>query len=188
LERTRVAAPIQKQDRLFLPFEPPCDRFLELRRKNRRATLLAHLQAHIDDANNRHFFIVRACRHRQQSVFAALGVIKTLERRRSRTEHDGRSFHLPANDCNIARVVTRRFFLFVRVLVFLIDDDQAERLDRRKNRRTRADHNAGATLADFVPFIMAFAGRKMTVQNCDQRLQRTGIEAGLETLDRLRRE
>jgi len=36
--------------------------------------------------------------------------------------------------------------------------DKSERLDRRKNRRTRPDDDARATLANLVPFIMAFAG------------------------------
>jgi len=41
--------------------------------------------------------------------------------------------------------------------VFLVHDDKAERFDRRKNRRSRANDNASAALADFVPFIVAFA-------------------------------
>src|SRR5262245_51794970 len=74
------------------------------------------------------------------------------------------------------------------MLVFLIDNDQAQWIDWRENGRACADDDAGAALANLVPFIVAFAGGKMAVQNSDQRLQRAGTESGFETLDRLRRE
>ena len=74
------------------------------------------------------------------------------------------------------------------MLVFLVHDDQSQRIDRRENGRARADDDAGAALADFVPFIVPFAGGQMAVQHGHQRLQRAGTEAGLEPLDRLRRQ
>ena len=55
-------------------------------------------------------------------------------------------------------MVARGLLLLVRVLVFLVHDDEAERFDRRKNCRTRADDDARTALADFVPFIVTFAG------------------------------
>ena len=70
--------------------------------------------------------------------------------------------------------------------MLLIDDNQAERIHRRKNRRARANNNPGAALANFVPFIMAFAGRKVTMQHGYERAQGPRAEAGLETFDCLR--
>ena len=70
-------------------------------------------------------------------------------------------FHLAAHDGDVARVVARRFLLFVSVLVFLVHDDEAERFDRRKNRRARADDDARAALPNLVPFIVPFAGGQM---------------------------
>ena len=74
------------------------------------------------------------------------------------------------------------------MLVFLIHDNEAERLNRRENRRTRADDDAGAALPDFVPFIMAFAGGQMAVQNGNERLQFTGTESSFKSFNRLWRQ
>ena len=63
--------------------------------------------------------------------------------------------------------------------MLLVHDDQAQRIDRRKNGGSRPDDNAGAALADFVPFVMAFPGGQMAVQDGHQRLQRAGTEAAL---------
>ena len=116
--------------------------------------------AHVHDADVRHFLVIHALRQFKQRVFALFAIVITFERRRGRAEHDDGVFHLAAHDGHVARVVARRFLLLVGVLVFLVHDDEAERFDRRKNRRTRADDDAGAALANFVPFIVAFAGGK----------------------------
>ena len=85
-------------------------------------------------------------------------------------------------------MVAGRLLLLVGVLVFLVHDDQAERLDRRKDGRARADDNARAALANLVPLVMPLAGGQMAVQHRHQRLQRAGAEPRLEALDGLRRE
>ena len=72
--------------------------------------------------------------------------------------------------------------------MFLVHDDQAERVHRREDRRTRADDNTRASLTNLVPFIVAFARGQMAVQHRDERLQRPGTEARLEPLDGLGRQ
>jgi len=74
------------------------------------------------------------------------------------------------------------------MLVFLVHDDEAERFDGRKNRRTRAMTMRARALAYLVPFIVAFAGGQMAVQDRHERLEFAGTEPRLESLDRLRRE
>src|SRR2546425_11537525 len=49
-------------------------------------------------------------------------------------------------------MIARRFLLLVAVLLLLIDDDQAEIFERRKNGRTRADHDARLAVAHAPPF------------------------------------
>ena len=49
--------------------------------------------------------------------------------------------------------------------MFLIHDNQPKWFDRRKNCRTRADHTLARPCRILLPFIMTFAGRKMTVQH-----------------------
>ncbi len=124
------------------------------------ALFLVRGLAHIHDADVRHFLVVHALGQFEQREVAAFAVVKTFERRRGRAEHDDGMFHLAAHDRDIARVIARRFLLLVSVLVFLVHDDEAERFDRRKNRRARADDDARPALPDFVPFVVPFAGAK----------------------------
>ena len=148
----------------------------------------AHGLAHIHDAHDGHLLVVRPLGQLQQRVFALAAVVVALQRGRGRAEHDRRPFHLAAHDGHVARVVARRLLLLVGVLVLLVHDDQAQRLDRRKDRRARADGDPRAALADLVPFVVPLAGGQMAVQHRHQRLQRTGAEPRLEPLDGLRRE
>ena len=188
LQRGGVAAPVQEQDDLLLAFEPLGDGLLELRREDRNAFALAQRLAHVHDAHHRHLLVVGPLEHLQQRVFALGAVVVALHRGRRRTQHHRRPFHPPAHDGHVARVIARRLLLLVGVLVLLVHDDQAQRVDRRENGRAGADDDAGAALADLVPFIVALAGRQMAVQHRHQRLERAGTEPRLEPLDRLRRQ
>src|SRR5438876_7562029 len=85
-------------------------------------------------------------------------------------------------------MIARSFLLLVGMLVFLVHNDEAERIDRREDRRARADDDAGTALADLVPLVMPLAGGKMAVQDGDQRLQLPGTEPGLEAFNRLGRQ
>ena len=183
-----IAAPIQKQDGLLASIKALGDGLFELGRKYGNRASLPHRLAHIHNAHDRHFLVVGPFEHLEKSVFSPGAVIKTFQGRGRRAQDHGGLFHLASNDGDIAGMVARRLFLFVSVLVLLIHNDQTQRIDRRKNRRAGADDNAGASLPDFVPFIMAFAGREMAVQNGYQGLHPAGAEARLESFDSLRGE
>ena len=58
--------------------------------------------------------------------FPIVGVVITLQRWRGAAENDHAFFDLRAHDCDIARVIPRRFLLFVGGFVFFIDNDQSE--------------------------------------------------------------
>ena len=72
--------------------------------------------------------------------------------------------------------------------MLLVHDDEAERLDRRENGRTRADDDARPALADFMPLVVPLAGGQMRMQHRYERLQFAGAEPRLEPLNRLRRQ
>ena len=55
-------------------------------------------------------------------------------------------------------MVAGRLLLFVGMLVFLVDDDQPQRVHRSKHRRTGPDDNPSAPLPDLVPLVMTFPG------------------------------
>ena len=81
----------------------------------------------------------------------------TLQRRRGASQNHDAFLNLRAHDGDIARVIARRFFLFVGGLVFFIDDNQPEIFQRREHRAAGADDDARAAGMDFVPFIVPFA-------------------------------
>ena len=85
-------------------------------------------------------------------------------------------------------MIAGRLLLLVGMLVFLVHDDEAQRVHRRENGRARADDDACAALANLVPFIMALAGGQMAVQHRDEGLQGPGTEPRFKPLHRLRRE
>ena len=188
LERAGVTAPVQEEHRLLAAFEALGDGLLEFLREDGRALFLPRGLPHVHDADDGHLLVVGAELEFEQRVFAALDVVEALHRRRRGAEHDHGVVHLPAHDGDIARVVARGFLLFVGMLVLFIHDDEAERLDGREDGRARADDDARAALPNLVPLVVALAGAEVRVQHGDLRLKRPVAEAGLEALDRLRRE
>src|SRR5262249_34051032 len=92
------------------------------------------------------------------------------------------------HDGDIARVITRGFLLLVSVFMFLVHDDQPQRIDWSENCRTRANHDPSAALPDFVPLVVTFAGGQIAVQDRDQCFKSTRAEPRLKTFNRLRRE
>lgn len=73
-------------------------------------------------------------------------------------------------------MVARAGALLVTGLVFLVDDDETQVAERAKERRTRADDNAGSTTGNHVPLVQALAGRKARVEDRD-RLAKARAEA-----------
>ena len=70
---------------------------------------------------------------------------------------DDAFLHLGAHHRDVARVIPRRFLLFIGGLVFFIDDDEAEIFERREDRAARADDDARAAGMNLVPFIVPLA-------------------------------
>ena len=70
-------------------------------------------------------------------------------------EHDERLLHPRAHDRDVAAVIARRLVLFVRAVVLLVDDDQADVLERREDRRPRADDDVDLAAPDAVPLDRA---------------------------------
>jgi len=67
-------------------------------------------------------------------------------------------------------VVARGFLLFVGMFVFFVDDDEAERVDGGEDGGASADDDTGPALSDFVPFVVAFSGGEVGVEDRDEGL------------------
>ena len=121
-----------------------------------------------------------------EEIFAASSVVRNSRVKAWRCR-EGRAFlELCPDDRDVARMIARRFLLFVGVLVFFIDDDEAEILERREDCAARADDDAGAAGVELVPFVVPLAFGEMAVKNGDH--IRVVGEAALEALDGLRSE
>ena len=155
-QRRGKTTPIQKQNGLFSFGDPRRDRVPQFFRQNRSA-LAPRFLAQIDHADERHLAVVDALGKSRELVLFRERVMITLQRRgRAAEQHDG-LFHFGAHHRDIARMITRRFLLFVGSLVLLIDDDQPEIFQRREHGAAGANDDASAAGMNLVPFIMAFA-------------------------------
>src|SRR5260370_12267292 len=91
-------------------------------------------------------------------------MVVSLKRRRRRSQQRNRAFHLRAHDCDVAPVISGSFLLFVTVLVFFIDNDQPEILERRKTRRPRSHNHARLTVPHTPPFSRSLHVAQRRVQ------------------------
>ena len=106
----------------------------------------------------------RARREHQALVAAVLRLMKRLERRRGRAEHD-RYTALPcAPDGDVAAVVAHAFLLLERRIVFFVDDDEAESRHRCEYREPRAEHEIRLACGSCFPMTTSQRGGKPTVQ------------------------
>ena len=119
-------------------------------------------------ANERHLIVVHALGQRREPILAESRVVIALERGRRGAEHHHAFLHLPSHDRDIARVITRRFFLLVGRFVFFIDDDQPEVFQRGEDRAPCADDDVRAAGLNLVPFVVALAFGQTAVQDRDQ--------------------
>ena len=80
-------------------------------------------------------------------------------------------------------MVARRALRLIRVLLLLVDDEQAQILHRCKNCAACADNNAREARANALPFVIALRERQTAVQNGDRVAEICG-----KRLDHLRRQ
>ena len=62
--------------------------------------------------------------------------------------------------------------------MLLVDDDEAEAVERGEHRGARADHQIHVAAPDTMPLIVAFAVRERAVLNGDAITERTAKDRG----------
>ena len=100
-------------------------------------------------------------------------------RGRGRTEQDRTSGHLRPQHGQIAAIVAQAVLLLVGRFVFLVDNDDAEMLQRRKDRRPRSQHHFGRGRKNRLPLVETLAVTETAVQHRQLRPE-SGIKMGLE--------
>ena len=97
-----------------------------------------------------------------------LCIVMRLERRSCRSQHYGQILQMGTHHSDIPRVVARcGIVLFVRTIVFFVNDDKAQIFDGCKNSRSRANNDQSLSPANLAPGIVAFSSGQCTVQNRD---------------------
>ena len=118
--------------------------------------------AHVDDLHGRQRLAVdaRGQAHAAQRV-DALGPRRRGAREQQRAGLPGAALG------DVPGVVARVALVLVGGVVLLVEHDQAEPLDRREDRRARADADARGTAAQPAPLVVALARRQLGVQDGD---------------------
>ena len=104
-------------------------------------------------------------------------VVQALDGRRRRTQNDRRLRTTRHPNSDVTRMIARGAVLFVRALVFLVDDDEAQVAKRREQGASRTDHHACRARPDEIPLVvtLALAHARMHDGN---RVAETAAEAG----------
>jgi hypothetical protein len=110
-----------------------------------------------------------------------LRVGERLQRRCGRAQHHHGLTQLRPHDGDIARQVAWGLLLFIRRIVFLIDDDQTHALQRRENGGTRTNGDASLLPVHPEPLIKPLTACQTTVQDGD-----VAAEAGVHPGEQLR--
>ena len=103
-------------------------------------------------------------------------------RRRAAQQHNRPMIFRPPFR-NIARVIPRTFVGQIARFMLLVHDDDAGLLQRRKNRRSRADDHLRLARTDSAPLVEALSGRQPRMKH-----RRVAAEALSEPVDHLRRQ
>ena len=177
----RVAAAIEKQQRLLLALQRGLDRAGKRRRDE--APARRPLGAQIDRLDRRHALAAEALRQRKPRVAAAPRIDLGLERRRRRGQHHRDLGDVASHHRHVAGVIMHAVLLLVGGVVLLIDDDQPEIGVRQEQRRARADHDRDFAFGDGRPGAGALARRELRMP-----FRRAGAEARGEAVEELRGE
>ena len=71
-----------------------------------------------------------------------------------------------AHDRHVAAVIARRLILLVGAVVFLVDHNESDPVERGEHGAPRADDDVDVAPPDAVPLIVTLAIRQATVLNC----------------------
>ncbi|KNX40623.1 hypothetical protein ROTO_28080 [Roseovarius tolerans] len=145
----RIAAPVEKQQRLLPRRHPRIDRGLQCRRHP--AVRRQRFGPHVDRRQFRHHRRPVTRLEIQPLVFPGLGIGPALKARRGRGQHHPRIAERRPQHGHVARIIKHAILLLVGTVMLLIHHDQAKVLKRQEQRRARAHHHLRRPLPDHLP-------------------------------------
>ena len=148
--------------------------------------MLPCFSAHVDDPDEGKGLAIGPFIKADKIVFPGPAVLERFKGWCRRPQHDGATFDVATNDCQVASVVARGVFLLIGVFMFLIHYDETGVGQGSENGGTGTHDYLRLALTDAVPFVEAFALGEMGVENGDLVLE--SCEAGFEVLHGLGRE
>ena len=163
----RESAPVEQHERLLAPIQSRLQRVAQLPAQDHIRPVRGVFLAHVDDGHVRERPVEDPALEHDALVFAGHRVVIALHRRRRGSEDDERACALRADDRDVARVVARDLLLLVRAVVLLVDDDQADALERREHGRARAHDDVDVAAADALPLVVALAVGEAAVLDGD---------------------
>jgi hypothetical protein len=135
----RIAAPVEKQQRLFVALK----REANLVRESRRDVAAARrsLASEVDGLDCGQILAAEPLRQPQAPVAATPGVHFGLDRRRRGRKRNRDVCNARAHHGHVARVIAHAVLLLVGRVMLLVDDDEAEVGIRQEQRRPGAGNN-----------------------------------------------
>ena len=142
---------------------------------------MRELATQVGNTHRRQDRVTRAFGHldarpRDAAVRPAAAAVERFGRRRGGAQHEWAAIATHHLGRHLARVVARAGALLVTGLMFLVDDDEAQVVERAKERRAGShDHTCGPA-GNHIPLVQALAGRKARMEHGD-RLAKARAEA-----------
>ena len=177
----RIAAPVEKQERLVAAFERHLHGFGERRRDI--AARRRSFAAQIDRLDRRLTLAAEALGQREAGVAPAPCVHLGLDRGRRRSQHNGNFRDMRPHHRHVAGVVAHAVLLLVGRVVLLIDDDEAEVGIGQEQRGPGARHDLDLAVGGGRPGARAHARGEAGMP-----FRRTHAEALRESVEELRGE
>ena len=159
-----VAAPVEQNQRLLAALERRLGLLDERSRKELVLARLLEFAAHVDELDLGQRTVHHAVAQLDARVLAALRILPAFKRGRGRAHDHDCAGQLGAHDGHVARVVARRLFLLVALVVLLVDENQSQIWRGRKDCRARANDDGRIAAANATPLLAALFRRERGVQ------------------------
>ena len=175
-----VPPPVQQQDRLLLAGQHLGQMLRQRHAQQIQMVLPEAALPHIDQPHLGHGQIHHPLgQPHQLEALPRPAVLQALQRRRRGAQNAVCSGQLGPLDRDIPPVVARGRILLVARLMLLIDDDQPQIGNRRKNRRPGPNHDIRLPRPSLLPLLVPLPGGQPRMQH------RNPVEPGGKPLHRL---